>query len=109
FSIFCLVLVFFFFFQAEDGIRDFHVTGVLTCALPISIYYNYSNGIFMSSTHAQIKDYYISAGASGRVSYHFGKGLYGGFSYAPDFVKYADYGNRSEYNATYGLDLRFKF
>src|SRR5690606_40961803 len=29
--------VFFFFFQAEDGIRDFHVTGVQTCALPISI------------------------------------------------------------------------
>src|SRR5207302_2945281 len=27
----------FFFFQAEDGIRDFHVTGVQTCALPISI------------------------------------------------------------------------
>src|SRR5690606_39314779 len=28
---------FFFFFQAEDGIRDFHVTGVQTCALPILI------------------------------------------------------------------------
>src|SRR5690606_40758985 len=27
----CLV----FFFQAEDGIRDFHVTGLQTCALPI--------------------------------------------------------------------------
>src|SRR5690606_39634017 len=25
----------FSFFQAEDGIRDFHVTGVQTCALPI--------------------------------------------------------------------------
>src|SRR5690606_40597056 len=24
-----------FLFQAEDGIRDFHVTGVQTCALPI--------------------------------------------------------------------------
>src|SRR5690606_27157438 len=31
------VVVFFFFFQAEDGIRDFHVTGVQTCALPILI------------------------------------------------------------------------
>src|SRR5690606_40233476 len=29
------VVVFVFFFQAEDGIRDFHVTGVQTCALPI--------------------------------------------------------------------------
>src|SRR5690606_40823542 len=28
-------LYLFFFFQAEDGIRDFHVTGVQTCALPI--------------------------------------------------------------------------
>src|SRR5437870_7066342 len=30
------LVVFFFFFQAEDGIRDGHVTGVQTCALPIS-------------------------------------------------------------------------
>src|SRR5690606_40940274 len=30
------LVFFFFFFQAEDGIRDFHVTGVQTCALPIS-------------------------------------------------------------------------
>src|SRR5260370_14226395 len=32
-SMFCYV---FFFFQAEDGIRDSSVTGVQTCALPIS-------------------------------------------------------------------------
>src|SRR6266498_969628 len=30
------MFVFFFFFQAEDGIRDADVTGVQTCALPIS-------------------------------------------------------------------------
>src|SRR5256885_16509480 len=30
-SLFC------FFFQAEDGIRDYKVTGVQTCALPISL------------------------------------------------------------------------
>src|SRR3712207_7142444 len=30
-----LSLVSFFFFQAEDGIRDIGVTGVQTCALPI--------------------------------------------------------------------------
>src|SRR6266566_6194487 len=39
-SFFVLVLFscifFFFFFQAEDGIRDYKVTGVQTCALPIS-------------------------------------------------------------------------
>src|SRR2546427_5155415 len=30
------MIAFFFFFQAEDGIRDLTVTGVQTCALPIS-------------------------------------------------------------------------
>src|SRR2546428_9565262 len=30
------MLLLFFFFQAEDGIRDLIVTGVQTCALPIS-------------------------------------------------------------------------
>src|SRR2546430_17642410 len=29
-------MCYFFFFQAEDGIRDLTVTGVQTCALPIS-------------------------------------------------------------------------
>src|SRR5690349_22749077 len=30
-----MLMLFFFFFQAEDGIRDLYVTGVQTCALPI--------------------------------------------------------------------------
>src|SRR5690349_25153973 len=33
---FVSLFLFFFFFQAEDGIRDLYVTGVQTCALPIS-------------------------------------------------------------------------
>src|SRR5437868_4070612 len=33
----CRCSLFFFFFQAEDGIRDRNVTGVQTCALPISV------------------------------------------------------------------------
>src|SRR5437762_12053392 len=33
-----MFLLIFFFFQAEDGIRDTSVTGVQTCALPISMY-----------------------------------------------------------------------
>src|SRR5438309_8617576 len=38
FSVFLFpsIIFFFFFFQAEDGIRDGTVTGVQTCALPIS-------------------------------------------------------------------------
>src|SRR2546429_6522145 len=35
------VRLLFFFFQAEDGIRDVAVTGVQTCALPISTSYGY--------------------------------------------------------------------
>src|SRR3984893_4865196 len=34
----CVLPLRFFFFQAEDGIRDGHVTGVQTCALPISFF-----------------------------------------------------------------------
>src|SRR2546429_3335612 len=33
----CVLVSLFFFFQAEDGIRDVAVTGVQTCALPISL------------------------------------------------------------------------
>src|SRR2546430_7873271 len=35
-SVLTELMMFFFFFQAEDGIRDLTVTGVQTCALPIS-------------------------------------------------------------------------
>src|SRR5688572_32251073 len=35
--LFIFLFFFFFFFQAEDGIRDLTVTGVQTCALPISL------------------------------------------------------------------------
>src|SRR2546426_1287321 len=42
----------FFFFQAEDGIRDYKVTGVQTCALPIS-----GKGPF--DTHPQGMDGFI--------------------------------------------------
>src|SRR5690606_40600530 len=33
-----------FFFQAADGIRSFHVTGVQTCALPISLFFLPADG-----------------------------------------------------------------
>ena len=61
-----VLVYFFFFFQAEDGIRDDLVTGVQTCALPISFPEKRSrlphvgqctsklprNGNFMSVVHA---------------------------------------------------------
>src|SRR5699024_11668202 len=40
------IFFFFFFFQAEDGIRDRNVTGVQTCALPISVKATPGSGIF---------------------------------------------------------------
>src|SRR2546427_6875627 len=45
------LLTFFFFFQAEDGIRDLTVTGVQTCALPIW----QRVGSFFSSTSPCVK------------------------------------------------------
>src|SRR2546422_3586631 len=41
---------FFFFFQAEDGIRDVAVTGVQTCALPIlTAYYRHAIALIVPS------------------------------------------------------------
>src|SRR2546426_283439 len=42
----------FFFFQAEDGIRDYKVTGVQTCALPISTIAVVAGVIVTSATRA---------------------------------------------------------
>src|ERR1039457_7465913 len=50
----------FFFFQAEDGIRDYKVTGVQTCALPISL--TFMNVVFMKVR-------------GGRLGFHW-RGLY---------------------------------
>src|SRR5256885_12130054 len=41
------VFVISFFFQAEDGIRDYKVTGVQTCALPIS-------ALVLDATHSSV-------------------------------------------------------
>ena len=42
----------FFFFQAEDGIRDVAVTGVQTCALPIWQYDGFADRV-LEATHGQ--------------------------------------------------------
>src|SRR2546421_6932772 len=39
------IIFLFFFFQAEDGIRDLIVTGVQTCALPILFFVSWANRI----------------------------------------------------------------
>src|ERR1019366_9887663 len=55
-----LLLFFFFFFQAEDGIRDWSVTGVQTCALPIS-----GNGFTITVEVPKMVSHYFS-GSSGQ-------------------------------------------
>src|SRR5205823_1189276 len=65
------VVCFFFFFQAEDGIRDKLVTGVQTCALPISLYF----ASLLSSSATQLlvvslmssTGVYPTVGASGAI------------------------------------------
>src|SRR2546430_5436640 len=68
YSIFIVMVLFgyffFFFFQAEDGIRDLTVTGVQTCALPISLVlprnYDASTGQY-GNLYSNLLDYVISA------------------------------------------------
>src|SRR5690625_4168119 len=51
------MIYFFFFFQAEDGIRDGHVTGVQTCALPILIEGKKVNAVSPGFVNSQNMDY----------------------------------------------------
>src|SRR6266511_6160719 len=45
----------YFLFQAEDGIRDFHVTGVQTCALPISSFGSADRSFVRTSPTRQVR------------------------------------------------------
>src|SRR5207253_7923537 len=54
-----------FFFQAEDGIRDGHVTGVQTCALPILITASAAHGRRPDTTSRITAASIISRSASG--------------------------------------------
>src|SRR2546430_11352518 len=49
----------FFFFQAEDGIRDLTVTGVQTCALPI--YLELPGDVFIDRERAWIAIHHVQA------------------------------------------------
>src|SRR2546429_5465939 len=50
-----VIMMIFFFFQAEDGIRDVAVTGVQTCALPIL-----QAGRFQQDVYDRLKEVVIT-------------------------------------------------
>src|SRR5699024_12195228 len=58
------VIAYFFFFQAEDGIRDRNVTGVQTCALPISQNPNLASFLFI---HTKLAKFGFCVGFCGKV------------------------------------------
>src|SRR5205823_7873397 len=52
----CSCVHVFFFFQAEDGIRGKLVTGVQTCALPISAFLKMSRQVGLTARYDQMED-----------------------------------------------------
>src|SRR5256886_11017579 len=62
----------FFFFQAEDGIRDLTVTGVQTCALPISIVEAAPDGTFEITKHPGTGGRISVAGVTEQLVYEMG-------------------------------------
>src|SRR5256886_9212121 len=61
-------IVFFFFFQAEDGIRDLTVTGVQTCALPISYQWKTTDGMLLNVNGAEA-DWLLPSGPGLHYAY----------------------------------------
>ena len=91
FSLIMLCGLFFFFFQAEDGIRDIGVTGVQTCALPICGSVRYSAlhllplGILFASLEPMVAKYSLKAFAMtielvkdllSKIIYYLGFGIF---------------------------------
>src|SRR5256885_7085064 len=63
----------FFFFQAEDGIRDYKVTGVQTCALPISPTFTFANlAIMLNLARRRLANVNVG-GALGVREFNFGR------------------------------------
>src|SRR5438445_743861 len=63
----------FFFFQAEDGIRDIGVTGVQTCALPISVVADspaFSEAELLAQPHDRLADIVVDEYRDHRTAWH---------------------------------------
>src|SRR3989475_1902000 len=115
------VFVVFFFFQAEDGIRDLTVTGVQTCALPISYQGYTSIRMYLSDSTANYNAFQVYATKRkgdfmATVSYTWSKTLAdsSGLGANPDNWrdrKYnygvADFDRRHVFATTYFYDVPF--
>src|SRR5699024_12061639 len=64
-------IIYFFFFQAEDGIRDRNVTGVQTCALPICLFFM-SLWIFFHCNSTNWTDFCTFSTSNTSMSVYFG-------------------------------------
>src|SRR2546422_5360271 len=62
------LLLFFFFFQAEDGIRDVAVTGVQTCALPILFLRSNARSAGLTDRGQPMQATYVAALEGGRIA-----------------------------------------
>src|ERR1022692_3585489 len=89
------IFVVFFFFQAEDGIRDYKVTGVQTCALPIS-----SPG---SISNTPVAEGHVESSSSGSFAERRKNGS-GGFDQAPAYLRHQ---HRLYISARYDWKLLF--
>src|SRR5207248_4301424 len=59
--------ILFFFFQAEDGIRDRTVTGVQTCALPICCLFCHGELYRTRPAPAHLTAFYLTVSAGGAL------------------------------------------
>src|SRR5690625_6348859 len=86
--------VFCFFFQAEDGIRDGHVTGVQTCALPI-LYVTTEDFYFTQNSLLDLADTFVKAG--------------GKYLFIDEIHKYNDWSRDLKLMYDYHSDLNIVF
>src|SRR5205807_5551414 len=88
---------FFFLFQAEDGIRGYKVTGVQTCALPISSAMSYSTLTKWRSRRSFLRQpIYRAVHSSSGASPITGEWFFLGSAKATSGTTRADSSNRSE-------------
>src|SRR5690606_40980922 len=84
---------FILFFQAEDGIRGFHVTGVQTCALPIYLYLAQRLGIGADSF--RVRKVRCATARPAAVALDFGKAFTERFGDDPFYHPFREIGRAS--------------